>query len=84
MELRNIVRVGIVSDVSVSRGEVRIIAPDQDDKVTGWLQVVVPRHLKNSDSALPAINDTVVYVSLGSGLEAGYCLGVLHEGGIYP
>ncbi|MCM3632928.1 hypothetical protein M3180_06330 [Paenibacillus camelliae] len=69
-----------MSDVSVSRGEVRVLNPDQDNKVTGWLPVVVPRHLKNNAAALPAINETVVYVSLGSGLEAGYCLGVFHEG----
>ncbi|MFX3635459.1 MAG: hypothetical protein ACE3L7_04175 [Candidatus Pristimantibacillus sp.] len=76
-----LIRVGIVSDRNVAEGTVKVTFEDQDNMVTDWLPVVVAKNLENSSTAIPNINDTVVCAFLASGLEDGFCLGVLHGGG---
>lgn len=75
-----LIRRGTVSSRSVDEGEVRVTFEDQDDSVSGWLPVVVPKNLEYDELAIPDINDSVVCVFLASGLEDGFCLGVLHQG----
>jgi len=79
--MNRLIREGTVSNRNVTDGTVKVIFGDQDNMVTGWLPVVVPKHLEDSSLAIPHINDTVVCLFLESGLEDGYCLGVLHQGG---
>lgn len=76
--LKSLVRVGIVSDRDPKRCAVRVIFADQDAMVSGWLPVVVLQARDTRDFALPDIDETVVCVFLGSGLEAGFCLGTIY------
>lgn len=76
--MKSMVRVGTVSDRDSELCAVRVILPDQDDLVTDWLPVVVPQALNTRDFSLPDIDETVVCVFLGSGVEAGFCLGAIY------
>lgn len=77
-----LIRVGTVSSRNVEEGTVKVTFEDQDDMVTDWLSVVVPKNLENSSAAIPDVNDEVICVFLASGLEDGFCLGVIHQGGV--
>jgi len=70
----NLLRVGIVSSVDESLKAVRVVIEDQDDLVTGWLQVIVPP-IAGISIQFPAVGDMVLCAFLGSGIETGYCLG---------
>jgi len=73
------IRVGTVSDRSIADGEVRVLFEDEDDRVSDWLPVIVPKHLEDSSTAIPDVNDTVMCAFISN--EDGYCLGVIHQGG---
>lgn len=77
--IKSMVRVGIVSDRDPKRCAIRVIFPDQDNLVTDWLPVVVTQALKTRAFSLPDIDETVVCVFLGSGVEKGYCLGAIYD-----
>jgi len=80
MSLKSLVRVGVVSDRDAERCAVRVIFRDQDELVTDWLPVVVPQTKETKDFSLPDIDEPVVCIFLGSGLEAGFCLGAIYTG----
>lgn len=77
-----LIRKGTVSNRNVSDGVVKVTFKDQDNMVSDWLPVIVPKNLEHSSSAIPNINDTVLCTFLESGLEDGFCLGVIHQGGV--
>lgn len=76
--MKSMVRVGTVSDRNPNSCSVRVVFSDQDDLVSDWLPVVLPQALNTRDFSLPDIDETVVCVFLGSGIEAGFCLGAIY------
>ncbi|KEQ22303.1 phage baseplate assembly protein V [Paenibacillus tyrfis] len=69
--LANMVRVGTVSVIDPDRCAVRVVFPDRDDLVSDFLPVVV----LPGEYVLPKVNDRVLCLFLGNGLETGFCLG---------
>lgn len=82
MVLRNLIRIGIVSDRSADECAVRVVIEDQDELVTDWLPVIVPSAGRTKDFILPDVGDRVVCLFLGNGLEAGFCLGSYYSGDV--
>jgi phage baseplate assembly protein V len=78
MQLKSMIRVGVVSDRDPVRCAVRVIFPDQDEMVSGWLPLVVLQARETKEFALPDIDETVVCIFLGSGIEKGYCIGAIY------
>lgn len=76
--MKSMVRVGTVSDRNPDSCSVRVVFSDQDDLVSDWLPVVLPQALNTCDYSLPDIDETVVCLFLGSGIEAGFCLGAIY------
>ena len=65
---RNIVRVGRVSSRNGYVGTVEVIIPDLDNLVVGPLPVL-------KAAPFPEVNEQVLCVFHGKGLEDGYCAG---------
>lgn len=64
-------RFGYVSDYDASTHRARVIFPDMDDLVSGWLSVGVPNSKLNQDKIPLDINEHVLCIMTGSGLEEG-------------
>ena len=91
--LRNLVREGIVSSVDAANKKVRVIYPDKDNMVSGWLSVlqhsgagvsVVPdgtpvhNHPNTTVTTwMPKVNDTVIVVYLPVFNADGFVLGAI-------
>lgn len=82
MDLRNLIRVGVVSDRSTKLCAVRVVFEDQDNLVSGWLPVILPQTGSTKDFMLPDIDERVVCLFLGNGIEAGFCIGSFYAGGL--
>lgn len=77
MDAADLIRVGEVSAVYPDRGTVRVRFADRDNQVSGELEVI--RHL-----GVPAVGEQVVCLFLGTGMEAGFCLGATFRQGAGP
>ena len=76
----NLIRTGIVSDRNESEAAVRIVMEDRDGMVSDWLPIVVPPLVYDDPEypitlKIPEVGTTVLCLFLGTGLEAGFCLG---------
>lgn len=70
--------VGIVSSIDSSKRKIRAIFPDQDNKVSDWLQLVTPIKMDEwADFNMPEVGQTVLCAFLGNGIEKGFWLGVI-------
>lgn len=67
------IRVGVVSSVDLDQHTVRVLFPDLDNQVSSNLEVL--------RDGMPNIDETVVCIFLGNGLESGFCLGSPYKGG---
>lgn len=72
--IQNLLRIGTVSSVDTTAGMVRVTFPDRDDLVSDQLPVLT-RGGWAMGNDLPAVGNRVLCCFLGSGLEAGFCLG---------
>ncbi len=72
-------RYGVVSDYDAKRHMARIKFPDKDNLVSGWLPVVIPNSLKNHDELHLDINEHVVCIMTGNGIEAGAVIGSIYD-----
>lgn len=66
--VRNIAKVGRVSSVNASEGTVRVIFEDRDNSISNDLPLL-------EIASTPNVNDQVLCLFLGNGIEDGYCLG---------
>ena len=78
-ELGSIMRYGVVSAYDAKRHMARVQFPDKDNLVSAWLPVVVPNSLKNHDELHLDINEHVVCMITGNGIEAGAVLGAIYD-----
>ncbi len=67
--LKNLVRVGEVSDIDYSKGRVKIVFRDKDEIVTPFLPML------SLEYNMPKINDSVLCLFLGNGIQKGFCIG---------
>ncbi|MBI4691690.1 MAG: phage baseplate assembly protein V [Nitrospirae bacterium] len=77
--IEGLVRVGTVTQTYPDRGTVKVQLTDVDDQVSYELQVVVRKTLKDKDYWMPDIDEHVVCLFLGQGLEQGFVLGAIYS-----
>lgn len=66
---RNLIRVGFVNSINARKGTVQVLFPDKDNKVSNDLPLL------SFEYNMPKVEDQVVCLFLGNGLENGFCLG---------
>ncbi|WP_333656285.1 phage baseplate assembly protein V [Dissulfurispira sp.] len=77
--INELVRVGIVTQRYPERGSVRVRLVDVDDQVSYELPVIYRKTLKDKDYWMPDINEHVVCLFSGQGLEQGFVLGAIYS-----
>lgn len=71
----DIIRQGEVNSIDIKNGKARVKFPDRDDKVSDWLNILVPFSDSHSDNYNLAVGQSVLVLSLPDMPEVGYILG---------
>ena len=66
---------GEINSIDVVNGKARVIFPDRDNKISDWLNILVPFSESHSDNYNLAIGQTVIVLSIPNMMEQGYILG---------
>ena len=73
--MQDILKQGEINSIDVKNGKARVIFPDRDNKISDWLNILVPFSESHSDNYNLAIGQTVIVLSLPDMMEQGYILG---------
>ena len=73
--MQDILKQGEVTDVDIPNGKARVIFPDRDNKISDWLNILVPFSESHSDNYHLKVGQTVIVLSLPDMMEQGYILG---------
>lgn len=71
----DILKQGEVSSIDIEKGKARVQFLDRDDKISGWLNILVPFSESHSDNYHLSVGQTVVVLSIPDMMEQGYILG---------
>lgn len=71
----DILKQGEVTDVDIANGKARVMFPDRDNKISDWLNILVPFSESHSDNYHLEKGQTVIVLSLPDMMEQGYILG---------
>ena len=71
----DIIRQGEVNSIDVKKGKARVIFFDRDDKVSDWLNILVPFSDSHYDNSNLSVGQSVLVLSLPNMSEIGYILG---------
>lgn len=71
----DIIRQGEVNSIDVKKGKARVIFFDRDDKVSDWLNILVPFSDSHYDNYNLSVGQSVLVLSLPNMSEVGYILG---------
>lgn len=77
--INELARVGVVTQRYPDRGTVRVKLVGVDDQVSYELPVVFRKTSKDKDYWMPDINEQVLCIFLGQGLEQGFVLGSIYS-----
>lgn len=77
--IRELVRVGVVTNVYPERGTVRVRLVDADDQVSFELPVLYRKTMKDKEYWMPDVGEQVVCLFSGQGLEQGFVLGAIYS-----
>jgi len=77
--IRELVRVGVVTNVYPERGTVRVRLVDADDQVSFELPVVFRKTMKDKEYWMPDVGEQVVCLFSGQGLEQGFVIGAIYS-----
>nr|DAP30077.1 MAG TPA: baseplate assembly protein V [Caudoviricetes sp.] len=73
--MQDILKQGEINSIDVKNGKARVIFPDRDNKISDWLNILVPFSESHSDNYNLVIGQTVIVLSLPDMMEQGYILG---------
>lgn len=73
--MQDILKQGEINSIDVKNGKARVIFPDRDNKISDWLNILVPFSESHSDNYNLAIGQAVIVLSLPDMMEQGYILG---------
>jgi phage baseplate assembly protein gpV len=76
--LKNLIRIGTVSSINYNAGKVKVSFSDKDGIVSDELPML------SFEYNMPAVNDSVLCVFLGNGLQSGFCLGKFYSSKNHP
>ncbi|MBR8701481.1 hypothetical protein IX317_002124 [Fusobacterium sp. DD29] len=71
----DILKQGEINEIDVKAGKARVIFPDRDNKISDWLNILVPFSESHQDNYNLEIGQTVVVLSIPDMMEQGYILG---------
>lgn len=71
----DIIKQGEINSIDVQAGKARVIFPDRDNKISDWLNILVPFSESHQDNYNLAIGQTVIVLSIPNMMEQGYILG---------
>nr|DAY06633.1 MAG TPA: baseplate protein [Caudoviricetes sp.] len=71
----DLIKQGEINSIDVKNGKARVIFLDRDNKVSDWLNILVPFSDSHSDSYNLAVGQSVLVLSLPDMPEVGYILG---------
>ncbi|MFI3270801.1 MAG: phage baseplate assembly protein V [Pseudomonadota bacterium] len=77
-------RFGVVTEVNVADGSVRVQLPDGEDMVSLPLRVLQDRTLKDQKQCFPDLGEPVACLFAGQGLEQGVVLGACYSSKTVP
>lgn len=75
-------RYGIISEVDAAAGKARVHF-DDDDIVSDWLPIIVPKAMEDSFSFMPDVNEHVACM-MDENAEAGVVLGSIYSKNVKP
>lgn len=78
-QFRELVRVGVVTNIYPERGTVRVHLVDADDQVSYELPVIYRKTGKDKEYWMPDIGEHVVCLFSGQGMEQGFVLGAIYS-----
>ena len=78
-ESSSIARFGYVSAYDAKKHMAKVLFPDKDNLISGWLPVAVRNSLKNHDEHHFDIGEHVFCVMQGNGLESGCILCAVYD-----
>ena len=73
------IRACFVSSTNPEKATVKVKIPDLDNLISHDLQVVFQKTLKDKEYWLPDVDEEVLCLFLGNGLECGFVLGSLYN-----
>lgn len=71
----DILKQGEVNDIDIANGKARVMFPDRDNKISDWLNILVPFSESHSDNYHLEKGQTVIVLALPDMMEQGYILG---------
>lgn len=77
--IKELVKVGIVTNRYPERGTVRVRLFGVDEQVSYEMPVIFRKTLKDKDYWMPDIGEQVVCLFMGQGLEQGFVLGAIYS-----
>lgn len=78
-KLKNLVRVGVVSEINPAKAMARVYFDEKDSRVSTELFVLNRQTFANKDYQMPDIGEHVLCVFLENGLESGFIVGALYS-----
>ncbi|EBA9223441.1 phage baseplate assembly protein V [Salmonella enterica] len=77
--IRQLIRVGVVSDIDEKGVTARVTFDDQDDVTSASLQVIVKNTDENADYWMPDVGEQVLCLFLPVGPQQGFILGSFYD-----
>lgn len=77
--IRQLIRVGVVSDIDEKGVTARVTFDDQDDVTSASLQVIVKNTDENADYWMPDVGEQVLCLFLPVGTQQGFILGSFYD-----
>lgn len=74
-KMLDIIKQGEINEINVKAGRARVIFPDRDNKISDWLNILVPFSESHQDNYNLKLGQTVVVLSIPDMMEQGYILG---------
>lgn len=71
----DIIKQGEINSIDIKNGKARVIFPDRDNKVSDWLNILVPFSESHSDNYNLKEGQSVLVLNLPDMPEQGYILG---------
>ncbi len=78
-DVSDAIRTGFIESTDVDKVTARVRIPDLDDLISYDLQVLQQNTRKNKDVWMPDLQEEVVCLFMGNGLECGFILGSLYN-----
>lgn len=77
--VNDLIRIGKVSSVDPTTGTARVVFEDTDESVSFDLPILFPQTMAAKHYGMPSIDENVICLFLGNGVQTGICLGSFYS-----